>query len=268
MKHLTDAPQGAFAGVQFVLCDIDDTLTSGGKLSCEAYCALWQLHDAGLHVIPITGRPAGWCDMIVRQWPVDAVIGENGALVFHLVDEKLASFFHPSVDRNDLERRFAELERRVFAAVPGTRRAKDQFSRMFDLAIDFREEPPYLSYDDAERIRDVCEEAGAHAKVSSIHVNTWFGDYDKVGMAKLYLSEAYGLNLDSPADNRKVAFCGDSPNDEPMFSFFERTCGVANFEPFLSTIVNKPAFVASKSHGAGFVEFATKVLADNAPRVS
>ncbi|MDR0448042.1 MAG: HAD hydrolase family protein, partial [Treponema sp.] len=79
MKLFNEMGIGEAAGIRYVLMDIDDTLTTGGKLSAPAYTALWRLHEAGLKVIPITGRPAGWCDLIAREWPVDAVVGENGA---------------------------------------------------------------------------------------------------------------------------------------------------------------------------------------------
>lgn len=262
MTGLNELHPGALSSVDVLLTDIDDTLTKDGKLSCGAYCALWDLQNAGVRVIPVTGRPAGWCDLIVRQWPVDAVIGENGALVFYLENGKRREMYHPSVDRNDLPKRFAEIEERVYAFVPGTRRAKDQFSRMFDLAIDFREEPPYLSFEDAEKIRRICEEMGAHAKVSSIHVNTWFGDYDKLSMAKFYLREHFGIDLDDPDQNRRAVFCGDSPNDEPMFRAFARCFAVANIEPFLPSMAHHPSFVTQKSHGEGFREIAAAILND------
>ena len=67
--------------IKYILCDIDDTITTKGKLTAEAYNAMWKLHDAGYKVVPVTGRPAGWCDLIIREWPVEAVVGENGAFV-------------------------------------------------------------------------------------------------------------------------------------------------------------------------------------------
>ncbi len=76
MQPLARMPREGVAGV---LADIDDTITTEGRLTPEAYAALGRLHDAGLIVVPITGRPAGWCDHIARMWPVSGVVGENGA---------------------------------------------------------------------------------------------------------------------------------------------------------------------------------------------
>ena len=73
-------PEAIRRNVRGVLADIDDTITTHGHLTPEAYHALARLRAAGKLVIPITGRPAGWCDHIARMWPVDAVVGENGAL--------------------------------------------------------------------------------------------------------------------------------------------------------------------------------------------
>jgi len=82
LKPLADFPADDRRAVKFVLFDIDDTLTSGGRLTSEAYGALEDLKTAGLVTAAITGRPAGWCDHIARMWPVDGVVGENGAFYY------------------------------------------------------------------------------------------------------------------------------------------------------------------------------------------
>ncbi len=84
--------------IKYLLFDIDDTITNDGKVKAEAYNALWELYDNGYYPIPVTGRPAGWCDLIIRQWPVKAIVGENGAFVFHYEDDQLCTFTNPSVD--------------------------------------------------------------------------------------------------------------------------------------------------------------------------
>ncbi|WP_455382275.1 HAD-IIB family hydrolase [Salinispira pacifica] len=248
-------------GVDFVLTDIDDTLTKNGLVSCASYCALWQLHDAGYTVIPVTGRPAGWCDLIARQWPVDAVVGENGALVFYMREGKLKQLFHPDVQSGDSGSRLREIAEEVYRKVPGTRPAKDQFSRLFDVAVDFREEPPYLEFEDAEKIRRIFEASGASAKISSIHVNAWFGNYDKLDMTRYYFREQLGIDLDDPRQNRRLLFVGDSPNDEPMFGFFANSCAVANISPFLASLEHPPAYLTGASHGTGFAEVAQRLIA-------
>lgn len=255
MEPIDRIPETVARTISFVLTDIDDTMTKDGKIFPEAYAALWTLKEAGFIVIPVTGRPAGWCDLIARQWPVDAVVGENGAFVFYLEDGRvLKQFFHPAVAGGDLRERLKRIEVDVLGQVPGTRVAKDQFCRLFDLAIDFREEPPFLGLEEAERIKSICERHGANAKISSIHVNTWFGEYDKLSMIRLFLKEHYGVDVD--VEPERVFFCGDSPNDEPMFSFFPYTCGVANIREYLHLMAHTPRYVTGNSFGKGFAEAA------------
>ena len=245
------------AGLRYVLCDIDDTITTDGKLPAAAYTALWRLHDAGIGVIPVTGRPAGWCDLIVRQWPVKAVVGENGAFVYFMGEDlHLHTFTHPSVAEGDIQGRLAKVRDACLAGVPGCRVARDQFARIYDVAIDFHADPPYLSLEEAERIKDICLSLGATAKVSSIHVNAWYGDYDKLGMTRMFMKEVLGED----ALEKKILFFGDSPNDEPMFSFFPLSCGVANVKPFVDRMAHPPAFVTQQEGGEGFAQAVDRLL--------
>jgi HAD superfamily hydrolase (TIGR01484 family) len=263
MKPIAEMTGEEAAGLRYILMDIDDTLTRDGKLPVSAYAALWDLREAGLKVIPVTGRPAGWCDLIAREWPADGVIGENGALAFWEEPEgeggrrALKAEFHPQALRNDhpaLER----VKERAFREFPELRMAKDQFARLFDIAIDFAEEDPVLPLSVAERIRSIAEGEGALAKVSSIHVNVWMGKYDKLSMAERFLSRRFGWQ--SGAGDREVAFVGDSPNDEPMFSRFPLACAVANVRRYGGLIKKFPAYAASKECGDGFAEIAGTIL--------
>ena len=255
MRPFREMPAEDIRKLKYVLCDIDDTITSDGKLPAESYTALWKLHDAGIQVIPVTGRPAGWCDLIVRQWPVRAVVGENGAFVFYFEDGHLKTYTHPSVEKNPAQK-LAAVRDAALAAVPGCRVSKDQFSRIYDVAIDFREDPPYLTFEDAERIREVCESLGATAKVSSIHVNAWFGNYSKVETSELFLRDILG---EGDPDGT-VIFFGDSPNDEPMFGRFPNACAVANIRRFQDRLTAPPAYVTEGEAAAGFTEAVERIL--------
>jgi 1,2-diacylglycerol 3-alpha-glucosyltransferase len=145
---------GRVGELRYILTDIDDTLTEDGKLLPEAFEAMWQLAKTGFRIIPVTGPPAGWCDMIIRQWPVDAVVGENGAFVYYSdyplgmrgadVGEAEAgpheTFIHPSVGTGGISSCLSEVKREVLRRVPEVRCAKDQPFRIYDLAIDYRED--------------------------------------------------------------------------------------------------------------------------------
>ncbi len=238
--------------IKYILCDIDDTITTEGKLSAQAYASLWNLHDKGYHVIPVTGRPAGWCDMIIRQWPVKAVVGENGAFVYYFDNGQQKNFTHPSVSTGDVQGKLEAVKQACLKGVAGCRVSKDQFARIYDVAIDFNEDEPYLGFEAAEEIKNICESMGAVAKVSSIHVNTWFGDYNKVDMTRMFFKEV--LNLSESDIKEQVMFFGDSPNDEPMFEFFPNATAVANIKPFISSLKNLPKYIADFESGEGFTD--------------
>jgi HAD superfamily hydrolase (TIGR01484 family) len=256
---LADLPRGEAAGIGFVLFDIDDTITENGLLPEESYSALWALRRAGVLAIPVTGRPAGWCDLIARQWPVAGVVGENGAFAFFMKGERLERLFHPAAPSPESSRaRLERLASDAIAAVPGLRLAKDQAYRLFDVALDFAEEPPALPLSEALRVKALCEASGARAKVSSIHVNAWFGDYDKLSMSELFLSSILGW--DPILAPRAAIFFGDSPNDEPMFRRFELSCGVANVRRFADMMEYAPTYITEKPYGAGFAEACEYIL--------
>ena len=250
--------------ISFILTDIDDTLTEDGKLGPEAYQALWQLKNKGIHVIPITGRPAGWCEMIARMWPVSAVVGENGAFYF-LYNEKTKTmerhFTTDNQERAAQRKKLEIIEKEIFEKVPQAALASDQFCRIADLAIDFCEDVPPLPQEQVEQIVEVFKKHGAQAKLSSIHVNGWFGSYDKLTTTLKLLEQEFSI---SPEQAKKqCAFSGDSPNDEPMFAFFPQSYAVANIKPFLSQIKNPPTHIVHKKGGQGFVEIIEKIFYDS-----
>src|SRR5215470_490484 len=145
MMPLAGCPRETLAAIEGVLTDIDETLSTRGRLTADAYQALEMLKKAGLRVVPVTGRPAGWCDHIARFWPVDAVVGENGAFWIWRDPQagKLRSrFVQDDAERAEGRRRLAAVRARVLREVPGTAVASDQPYRAADLAIDFCEDVP------------------------------------------------------------------------------------------------------------------------------
>ncbi len=261
MLPLSDAPREALAGVTAVLTDIDDTLTLHGRLPAEAFAALWALKQAGIKVVPITGRPAGWCDLIARQWPVDGVVGENGAFYFRYDDDArkmIRVYAQPAETRRANSEKLWEIAGRVLKAFPGTAIASDQAYREIDVAVDFCEDVPPLPLATAQKIAQAFHAEGAAAKVSSIHVNAWFGSHDKLTMSTRFLSEALDIRVETMRD--KVAYCGDSPNDAPMYAYFPMGIGVANIVPYAEIMPHLPAYVTTREGGHGFAEFAAMVI--------
>ena len=261
MRPLAEFSSESRANIRGVLFDIDDTLTTEGRLTAAAYDSVEALKLAGFIVVPITGRPAGWCDHIARMWPVDGVVGENGAFYFYFdnTEKKLKQRFVKSAAARETDRtRLTEIAQRILREVPDCALASDQQYREADIAIDFCEDVPALPREEVTRIKTIMESEGLTAKISSIHVNGWFGGYDKLSTTKLFVRERVGIDLD--LHKSEFVFVGDSPNDEPMFGYFPHSVGVANVKDFLDVISLKPAYVSESRCGAGFVEIADAIL--------
>jgi HAD superfamily hydrolase (TIGR01484 family) len=261
MKPLSDFPHAKLHTIRGVFTDIDDTLTTDGQLTAEAYTAMERLYKLGLIVVPVTGRPAGWCDHIARMWPVDGIVGENGAFYFRYDREKRRidrHYMDGDKQRTANRKRLAALAQQIQKQVPGAAVTSDQPFRETDLAIDCSEDVAPLPMTSVDRIVSILDEAGATVKVASIHVNAWFGTYDKLSMTKQFAADCLGVDLDDAEGN--FIFIGDSPNDAPMFSFFSHAVGVANVRDFEDRLENTPTYVTKNRNGAGFVELATLLI--------
>lgn len=249
-----------------VFFDIDDTFSGGGgqhRILGEPYQSLWRLSDAGVHVIPVTGRPAGWCDMIARMWPVSAVVGENGAFYSYLDDSKkphrlVKKYLEGAAVRRQNALKLKRLQKSVQSRFPGVRMASDQAFREFDLAIDYCEDVSPWKDAKVERLLQFCRDKGAIAKLSSIHVNTWYGRYDKWSCVRRVMSQLF--RIDPYEDSKKVVYIGDSPNDEPFFERLPFTIGVANVRKFLDRMEFGPTYITEAEAGLGFTEFAERLL--------
>jgi len=262
MQPLATMPDATRRAIRGVLTDIDDTLSTHGRIGAAAYAAMERVHEAGCLVIPITGRPAGWCDHIARMWPIDAVVGENGAFYMHHDDaaRRLVRRFAPDETTRRANRdRLAAIGKRIIAEVPGCALASDQRYRESDLAIDYCEDVAPLPRAAVDRIVALMQSEGMTSKVSSIHVNGWFGDFDKLSMTRIALAEVFGIDLD--AERERFVFVGDSPNDAPMFAYFPNAVGVANVREFADRILALPAYVTQSEAGVGFAEIAQFLLA-------
>src|SRR5437762_2459285 len=262
MDALAAMPNDVRRGMRGVLTDIDDTLSTAGRIGAAAYTAMERLRAAGLLVVPVTGRPAGWCDHIARMWPVDAVVGENGGLymIYDGAARKLRRcYVAADAERRHNRSRLESIAAKVLREVPGCALASDQAFRETDLAIDYREDVEPLSFASAERIADILRHEGMSAKISSIHVNGWFGSYDKLSMTRMLFAHEFGIDLEIARE--QFIFIGDSPNDAPMFDFFPHSVGVANVREFADRIATAPAYVTVRACGEGFAELTDFLLA-------
>jgi HAD superfamily hydrolase (TIGR01484 family) len=244
--------------IRWVLTDIDDTMTMHGRLVSEAYATLCALKSSGLRVIAVTGRSAGWGEVHLQEWPIDAVITENGAVSYFAKDGQVSTIAHPSAVRNT-DASFARAAAACYAAVPRARPARDNHFRLYDYAVDHSEyvNPPLSEFEVNEIIR-IFESEGCVAKPSSIHINCWIGSFNKRESALALLRAVEGY--DDARDRSKVLYIGDALNDEVMFEYFPNACAVANVDLWLDRMTSKPAWVSSKRYGAGFAEIGNFIL--------
>ena len=256
-----------------VFTDIDDTLTTDGAITANALEALAQLKAAGLHVIPITGRPVGWSEPFARSWPVDAIVAENGAVALvhrPFANKKgqksasdgagvLSKLYQQDLSiRRANHARMQQVADRVLREVPGSSLAQDSRGRETDIAID-HSEFSHLSTERIAQAVQIMQAEGMTATVSSIHINGWFGEHHKLSGAHWIVRKLWGRDLD--AEIGRWVYVGDSTNDQLMFEAFPHSVGVANIARFLPELKHKPRYVTLGERGAGFAEVAERVCA-------
>jgi HAD superfamily hydrolase (TIGR01484 family) len=248
--------------LRYLFTDIDDTITTDGLLPAEAYHALWDLSRAGINVVPVTGRPAGWCDHIARMWPAAAVVGENGAFYYSYdrVARRMARRYFGAAAGGSPAPVLRRIAERVLREVPGTALAADQPFRVSDMAIDFCEDVPPLGTDAVDAICAILAAEGVTCRVSSIHVNFWQGGFDKMSGVKAWLDDAAGPGGAEAALPSSI-FIGDSPNDEPLFAGFPVSAAVANLARWLPRLGSLPTYLTTAESAAGFCEAARVILA-------
>ena len=271
MLPLSDWPRPDRQRLIGVFTDIDDTLTTQGSITPDALGALDDLKAAGLHVIPITGRPIGWCAPFVQgitPWPVDAIVAENGstALFRHQIGlqppsdmpEQLSKLYQQDVTTRTANHvRMQAVAAQVLRDVPGAMLSQDSSGRETDMAID-HSEFAHLSPDQIARVVAIMQAAGMTATVSSIHINGWFGSHNKLDGACWIVQQLWKRDLSAEMD--RWVYIGDSTNDQLMFKHFPHSIGVANIRRFEAQLQHLPRYVARNERSAGFAEVARCIL--------
>jgi HAD superfamily hydrolase (TIGR01484 family) len=252
--------QEARAQMCGVLTDIDDTLTTEGAITPDALQALHVLRAAGLPVFAITGRPAGWSEAFALAWPLNAIVAENGAVALWRGENgalRKAYVQDEATRRHNMER-LQTVARHILHTLPHTRLATDSAGRETDIAIDHSEFQSLDRHSIAQVVQ-LMQAGGLHATVSSIHINGWIGEHDKLSGARWMVRERLGRSLDDELE--RWVYVGDSTNDARMFDHFPHSVGVANVARFLDQLPHRPRFITAGERGAGFAEVARAVLA-------
>ncbi len=252
-----------------VFTDIDDTLTTEGAITADALQALHDLKAAGLHVIPITGRPVGWSEPFAQSWPVDCILAENGSVAlfcsknghksaWNMREQLSKSYQADATQRADNYARMQQVLARIERDVPGAKRSTDSAGRETDIAID-HSEFTHLPPERIAQVVQMMQSEGMNATVSSIHINGWYGQHNKLQGARWIVRELWGRDLDKELG--QWVYVGDSTNDQLMFESFAHSVGVANIARFLPELEHQPRYVTQAERGAGFAEFVRLLLA-------
>jgi HAD superfamily hydrolase (TIGR01484 family) len=244
--------------VRCVVFDVDDTLTRQGRVEEAAYAALWQLRDAGLWLVAVTGRPLGFAEWIARTWPVDLAVGENGAGYVRVTERGIIEGYWDTADvRSAQRRKLQAVQERVQREAPWAQISDDSWARRCDLAFDIGERV-HVAPERVAQLVAIFEAEGLRASVSSVHAHAVAGDYDKAkGVVRACRIE---LGCDLDADPMQALFVGDSGNDAAAFAHFTLSAGVANVREHLARLPVPPRFVSNASHGRGFAEIAHTLL--------
>jgi HAD superfamily hydrolase (TIGR01484 family) len=249
----------AWARVQGVLTDIDDTLTRDGAVEPAARQALHTLRAAGVPVIAITGRPMGWSEPFVRDGTLPVIVAENGAVALFRDSGALrVEYAQDEATRSANAARLRAVAQRIVREVPDATLARDSAGRVTDIAVD-HSEFAHLGAGTIDRVVSIMRSEGMSATVSSIHINGWFGSHTKLSGARWIVQRLFGRDLDR--ELTQWVYVGDSTNDQEMFGHFPFSVGVANLMRFAAELTVWPAFLTRGERGAGFAEVAAALLA-------
>lgn len=246
-------------GLVGLLFDLDDTVLSHGVLTLEAYQAIWSLHEAGLRLVAVTGRPSGWGEVVARQWPIDGAVTENGAV--HVVRDGKGVTLQFDGDEAQVAARRARLDAlvaKVERELPVVKLADDNHARRSDVAFDIAERER-LDSATVEQLAALVVASGARTTRSSVHLHASFERDDKASGAIRFVHRRFGD--DAGAALHRWAFVGDSGNDAACFAAFKTTFGVENVRAYARVLSVPPRWVAPSKRGAGFAEIAKAILA-------
>ena len=256
MRPLAQWQPGQIIGV---FTDIDDTLTTDGAITPDALQALADLKAAGLHVVPITGRPVGWSEPFAQSWPVDAIVAENGAVALvHQGGQSLHKLYQQ--DTGTRSNNFARMQQvlaQIEQSIPGAQRSQDSAGRETDIAID-HSEFTHLPQSTIDAVVRTMQAAGMTATVSSIHINGWYGEHNKLSGARWIVQQLWARDLAAEMD--RWVYVGDSTNDQIMFKHFAHSVGVANIRRFEDQLTHPPRYITPAERGAGFAQVAQQLL--------
>lgn len=258
MKPLSALSESEVRALRGVLFDLDDTFLDGGQLTEAAYGALHRLSRAALTLIAVTGRPSGYGEVMARQWPIGAVVTENGAVAVFREGTALGRWQRADEATRRARRiRIASAFETLRAHFPAVRMSDDSHARTSDLALDIGEGQKVPS-EIVARIEAEAQALGMRTFLSSVHLHLTLDPFDKASGTVAFLGEHY--QEDPTAARRAYAYIGDSANDAACFHAFSTSFGVANVAASLKELSVPPKYIAGAARGAGFAEIVDRIL--------
>ncbi|WP_376712199.1 HAD-IIB family hydrolase [Vibrio ruber] len=249
--------------IEWLLTDVDDTLTWRGRIPPETLASLERLHRSGVKVVAVTGACAGWCDHIAKLWPLYGVIGENGA--FWMIKNRHGFQTHYTQPLETMRLRQEQLREKIgtiLADYPDVDFAADQGYRICDVAINLSQDripvDKAIAQEITQRIRSLdIDGEPVNVMLSSIHINAWVGEHSKQRSGQSFL---HRMTEQDEIDLATVTYVGDSHNDESMFAWLPLTFGVNNILAIMDDLTHQPSFITERNGGYGFSELADNLL--------
>ena len=245
--------------VRALFSDVDGTMTTGDRIEASTHAALEKLGEAGVPLVMVTGRSAGFGQTFMQTMPMLACVSENGGVTFVRDGKRLHKIYGvPQASLPEWRRRMHDATAEVMAKVPGAALSSDSKYREVDLAIDWNEEVS-LPRESAEVVVAMLRKAGFTAVRSSVHVNFGPPHFDKLSACMTIVRQVLGGD---PADLAAYVYVGDALNDAPMFGGFPNSVGVANVKQWWDELPHKPAYLTERPEGAGLRELVDHVLGE------
>lgn len=243
--------------VRVLLSDVDGTMTQDGRLEASTLAAIERLVAAGIPVIPVTGRSAGFGHTLLSVLPAPAVITENGGVTFVRQGHRVRKLHGvPPGDLAGWRRRMLAAMEEVQRELPALQLSTDSAFREVDLALDWNEEVARPAAE-ADRAVAILREHGLAASRSNVHVNFGPPLFDKRVASLRLVHEVLGGDA---AALEGYAYVGDSLNDAPMFDGFPTSIGVANVRDIWDRLPHRPAYLTPSREAAGFRELVEHLL--------
>ncbi len=249
MQRISEIPQASFERIEGLLFDLDDTVLDHGRLALPTYAALCRLAAREVRLVGVTGRPASWGQVLIRQWPVDGMITENGSITLHREHGRIVvSDRCTPQQRKERRTRLHQLADQLMARFPSLVPTDDSFGRLADFTFDIGENQN-LEPDEIQRVSTAARELGLRTVHSSVHLHISLDVDDKASGSLRFLSRVF--QIEPGLARSRWAFIGDSGNDAACFAAFETTIGVANLRGPFSL---PPRYMTRGNAGEGFVE--------------